>query len=151
MKLLKAILFTCLGFFTANFAFADGHSATELEAMLASGSTWTNQSGSVATLSFSSSSQSGVYTVTGTYVNNAAGYPCQGTPYPLSGVYYTGNQTISFSVAWSNSSQDCQSVTGWTGYFLYNSGWSITTDWNLAQCSHSGPTIIQGQDIFTGN
>ena len=119
--------------------------------MLAATSSWVNQSGSVASLSFAlSSQQPSTYVVTGNYINNAPGFQCQGTPYPLSGVYYVNTQTISFSVAWSNSSEDCQSVTGWTGYFdLNQSPLIMITDWNLAYSGTNGTQITQGSDTFS--
>ena len=136
---------------TAQIAFAEDHSIKPQEEMLASGSSWTNQSGSVASLSFQlSGTQPSVYTVSGYYVNNAQGFSCRGTPYVLSGVYYINTATISFSVAWSNSSEDCRSVTGWTGYFDFGSSpVRMVTDWNLAYLSSTGGQILQGSDIFT--
>lgn len=115
--------------------------------LLASGSSWTNQSRSVASLTFTASSQPNTYVVTGNYVNNAAGYRCQGAPYPLSGIYYLNTQTISFSVVWSNSSEDCQSVTGY--FDLSQSPITMTTNWNLAYSTGSGQAIAQGKDVFT--
>lgn len=133
------------------FTLADNQQADFEENMLAVASSWTNQSGSVASLSFEkSASQPNVYVVSGTYVNNATEYQCKGTPYPLSGVYYANTETVSFSVAWSNSSEDCQSVTGWTGYIdIYSSQMKIETKWNLAYSDVSGRQIEQGSDTFT--
>jgi hypothetical protein len=82
-------------------------------------------------------------------VNNAAGFGCQGTHYPLSGIYYIGSSTMSFSVAWSNAYADCKSVTGWTGYYSY-SDQRIHTDWNLAYLQSTGnPMIASGSDVFS--
>lgn len=116
---------------------------------------WTNQSGSTMTLFFNcNGNQVGVCQVSGTYVNNASGYKCQGTPYPLIGVYYINTQTISWSVAWSNSHEDCASVTGWTGYLALSSTSQLqfVTNWNLAYSTGgSGRAIMQGSDTFTQN
>jgi len=105
---------------------------------------WVNQVGSVATLYFDTNTG----TVTGTYVNNAPGFQCQGTPYPLSG--WILSDFISFSVTWINGAQNCNSVTGWTGY-AFQSGNTIKlqTNWNLAYQGANGPTIQAGQDVFT--
>lgn len=131
---------------------ADSHNDSPEMKILTTASSWTNQSGSVASISFTPSTQPATYTITGNYVNNASGFSCQGTPYPINGIYYSNTQTISFSVAWSNSSKDCQSVTGWTGYFdLSVSPMQMVTDWNLAYQSSTGQQILQGNDLFTLN
>ena len=114
---------------SAQMANASGEDDNPGMGLLASGSSWTNQSGSVASLTFTASSQPGTYVMSGYYVNT---------------------QTISFSVAWSNSSEDCQSVTGWTGYFdVSQSPMTMTTNWNLAYSTGSGQAIAQGKDVFT--
>ncbi|MFQ1702155.1 avidin/streptavidin family protein [Loktanella agnita] len=108
---------------------------------------------SVASIGFTlSPSQPATYIVSGYYVNNTQGYNCQGTAYPITGIYYANTQTLSFSVAWSNSSEDCQSVTGWTGYVDYGATpLQMVTNWNLAYESTGGSQIMQGQDTFTRN
>lgn len=133
------------------YSFADSQKSSFEQDMIEVASSWTNQSGSVASISFEqSTSQPHVYVVSGTYVNNNDQYQCKGTPYPLSGVYYTNTETISFSVAWSNSSEDCQSVTGWTGYIdVGSSQIKMETNWNLAYSDPSGWQIEQGEDTFT--
>jgi len=114
---------------SAQMANAAGEDDNPGMGLLASGLSWTNQSGSVASLTFTASSQPGTYVMSGYYVNT---------------------QTISFSVAWSNSSEDCQSVTGWTGYFdVSQSPMTMTTNWNLAYSTGSGQAIAQGKDVFT--
>ena len=144
-------------FATAAFVIADpAHDrASEVDARLTDSATyWTNQGGSTMTLVFNcDGNQVGVCQLSGTYVNNESGFKCQGTPYPLTGVYYINTQTISWSVAWSNSYEDCASVTGWTGYIsLSTSPLQIVTDWNLAYSTGgSGRTILQGQNTFTQN
>ncbi|MGI9364091.1 MAG: avidin/streptavidin family protein [Rhizobiaceae bacterium] len=131
-------------------ALADGHASKAEMQILATTSSWVNQSGSVASISFTPSSQPGTHSVSGIYVNNAPGYRCQGTPYPISGIYYANTQTVSFSVAWFNSSEDCQSVTGWTGYFnVATSPVVMTTNWNISYLTGNGHAISQGSDVFT--
>lgn len=129
--------------------------AFELDARLTDAATyWTNQGGSTMTLVLNcAKSQFGVCPASGTYINNEAGFNCQGTPYPLTGVYYINTQTISWSVAWSNANEDCQSVTGWTGYLnLTSNPLQFVTNWNLAYSTGgSNRTILQGQDTFTQN
>ncbi|MDJ0626973.1 MAG: avidin/streptavidin family protein [Rhodobacter sp.] len=134
----------------ANSAAADSHASDPGMALAASTSSWQNQSGSTATFSFTPSvDQPGVYLVSGTYINRASGTGCQNTPYPLSGYYYSGNFAMSFSVAWSNTTANCQSITGWTGYFAsVGSGYELRTDWNLVYINSGGGQIQQGQDTF---
>ena len=151
MRSLISLLFLILALATPPLALADSQTSGMTEKLAATATDWKNQSGSIASLSFvPSTSQPGVYIVSGNYVNNAAGFNCQGTPYPLSGAYYAANQTISFAVAWSNGSDDCASVTGWTGYLdLSKTPWEMVTFWNLAYLSAGGSQILQGKDNFT--
>ena len=151
MRYSAYVLAALLATAAPKFSVADNQQVDFEENMLAVASSWTNQSGSVASLSFEqSTSQPNVYVVSGIYVNNEAQYQCKGTPYPLSGIYYTNTETISFSVAWSNSSEDCQSVTGWTGYIdIDSSQVKMETKWNLAYSDVSGRQIEQGSDTFT--
>ncbi len=128
-------------------ALAESHSMSAEQDAILAGGTWTNQGGSTATFEFQASSQPGTYTVSGTYVNREAGYLCQGTPYPLTGIYYSGTLTISFSVAWSNAAENCQSVTGWTGYFGNNL--DLVTQWNMAFDKGTSSAISSGKDVFT--
>ncbi|MDQ0423235.1 hypothetical protein J2045_004287 [Peteryoungia aggregata LMG 23059] len=106
--------------------------------------TWINELGSVMTIDVASDGS-----VSGTYVNNAQGTGCQGTPYVLNG-RVTGN-TIAFSVAWSNGTANCNSVTGWAGYAQVSTGntLQIVTQWNLAYMASSGGQIQSGKDVFT--
>lgn len=102
---------------------------------------WVNQSGSVMNFSVSTDGQ-----ITGTYVNNAAGTGCQGTPYPLTGWVYGNN--IAWSVAWTNATANCNSVTAWGGYYDPGTN-SLQTSWVLAYQGTSGGGIEQGTDVFT--
>lgn len=131
-------------------AHADDHKSKTAHDLLGSATnSWQNQGGSTMSFTLTQSTQPGVYTVTGNYINNEAGFGCQGTSYPLSGVFYDGTATISFSVAWSNAYANCASVTGWTGYYSPNDQ-TIYTDWNLSYLNSSGQMVIQsGSDQFT--
>ena len=114
-----------------------------VSAALQNVTSWVNQSGSRMTISVS-----GAGVVTGTYVNNAAGTSCRGTPYAITG--WVLNDFISFTVRWDNSFENCNSITGWTGYAGVSGGTvSITTDWNLVYQSTTGPMIQAGNDVFT--
>ena len=106
-------------------------------------STWKNQSGSTMMISIDSFGN-----VTGQYINRAAGTGCKDSPYPIMG-RVTGN-FISFSVAWNNATQNCNSATGWAGYAqVNNTNIEIITNWDLAYQSPSGPKIEQGSDTFS--
>lgn len=137
--------------FVPQIAIADGQNIEANSSLLTSTTSWTNQRGSVANFTFTQSpTQPDTYVVTGTYVNNAAGYNCKGTPYPLTGFYYAPTNVISFSVAWSNATEDCRSITGWTGYLDYSvNPPQLSTDWNLAFSGSAGQQIQQGKDTFT--
>ncbi len=150
MRYFSLFILPIFAFLTSHPALADSHSASAEMQILAGNGGWVSQHGSVAHLNFTALPQQNTYSVSGTYVNNQQGYLCQGTPYPLTGVYYSGTLVISFSVDWANATADCQSVTGWTGYFQTTStGWRLTTNWNLASNGISEPIIQQGNDIFT--
>jgi len=151
-KTIALALFVTIGLATSDLGYA--HDAKIDERLTDSTSYWTNQSGSTMALTFDcNGSQPGVCQLSGVYVNNATGFNCQGTPYPLVGVYYINTQTVSWSVAWSNAFEDCASVTGWTGYLSFSSSsLQLVTYWNLAYSTGgSGRAIMQGQDTFTQN
>jgi len=132
---------------------ADAKSRKEATAeMLSSSATsWVNTEGSTMSLVFAEQGSAGVYALSGSYINSAPGFACQGTPYPITGWYYANTQVLSFDVVWTNASEDCQSVTGWTGYIGFpSSGPTMTTNWNLAYATSStGRAIEQGADTFT--
>ncbi len=118
--------------------------ATEVKQVdLKGATTWVNQSGSMMTISVNSKGA-----VSGQYINRAAGTKCQGTPYKISG--WALNNFISFSVRWDNAHENCNSVTGWTGYATADSSGkiSIKTKWNLVYKSASGSQIQPGEDTF---
>lgn len=81
-------------------------SAIAIAAQCPGTSTWQNESGSY--LYFDSISPDGK--ITGHYINNAAGYNCQGTPYPVVGWILPGTNTIAFTVQWSNQYENCAIV-----------------------------------------
>ena len=106
-------------------------------------STWVNDKGSVMWVQTLDPS-TGKFT--GTYVNNAAGFKCQGAPYQLEGSAI-GNQ-VNFFVNWKGAfAPDCKSMTIWNGRVVGN---RITTMWTLyyvgADWSFHRMT---GQDVFT--
>ncbi|HCA26223.1 MAG TPA: hypothetical protein DEP05_00970 [Betaproteobacteria bacterium] len=115
-------------------------SVAQAGSLLRAGSAWTNQSGS--TLYIQSISPSGL--LTGAYINRAAGYRCQNTPYAVTGWVY--GAAITFTTKWKNSTESCNSITAWTG-FLYRG--QIETMWQLViNGSSSTRQIIQGADTF---
>lgn len=115
----------------------------DLSSLTSTSSTWENQSGSTMTIVVDSTGN-----VSGQYINRTTGTGCQNSPYPISG-RVTGD-FIAFSVAWENSTENCNSATGWAGYAqATNSTIEIITNWNLAYQSPSSPMIEQGSDTFT--
>ena len=130
MKMIKALAFL---FILAGFI-------SEAHAQLAAGTSWVNQRGSVLTItSVGADGQLG-----GQYVNSAAGFGCQGTPYPVVG-WVLGN-TIGWSVKWSNASENCNSVTVWGG--IISATGAIQTQWVLAYTDAQGSKLLTGTDLF---
>jgi hypothetical protein len=114
---------------------------TAAAADLTAASSWENARGSILTID---SVDPATMMLTGTYVNNAAGFGCQGTPFPAIG-WISGN-AITFTVSWTNQSQTCGSITAWTGFYANG---QIRTDWNLVYPDGSGSfDIMQGTDVF---
>lgn len=152
MRWFTTLLVAAFTLIASHSAFADEmKSALDLD-ILSHESTWTNQSGSMTTLKLSRSSQPYTYNVSGVYINNASTFKCKGTPYPVSGVYYANSGMISLNVAWSSANEDCGSVTGWTGYIVFNNASAhMITDWNLVFTGAVGPQITRGKDTFTLN
>lgn len=133
MKNLFVIVFLFSVFIPVAFAEKD----SELQAL----SAWTNQSGS--TLFIDSISASGQ--LTGTYVNRASGYQCQNSPYPVTGWIY--GSAITFTTDWRNSTESCNSITAWTGFYYQG---TIQTLWQLVINGSSNTNqIIKGEDIFS--
>lgn len=105
------------------------------------GVVWQNEYGS--TLHIESVSPTGQ--ITGYYINKAPGFSCQNTPYAVTG--WTYSNTITFSVRWDNTSQNCNSQTAWTGFVSQG---KIITLWQLVTTSMTNPNqILKGEDIFT--
>ncbi len=127
----------------AAFSPVDPAAFKDFSSLVSTSSTWTNQSGSTMTISIDGNDN-----VTGQYINRAQGTGCQNSPYPIAG-RVTGN-FIAFSVAWTNGTQNCNSVTGWAGYAQASgSTIAIVTQWNLAYQGSGAPAIEQGADTFT--
>ena len=104
-------------------------------------SVWENERGSE--LRVGSVGSDGAFS--GTYINRAAGFECQGTSFEVSG--WVEEDKITFSVRWKNSSQDCRSITSWIGY---RSGDRLLTDWILVytDSDEQRPILYKGTDFF---
>lgn len=130
-------LFFIVFLFSIVIPVASADKGNELQAL----SAWTNQSGS--TLFIDSISANGQ--LTGTYVNRAPGYQCQNSPYPVTGWVY--GTAITFTTIWKNSSESCNSITAWTGFYYQG---QIKTLWQLViNGSTNTNQIIQGEDTFS--
>jgi len=79
-------------------------------------------------------------TFKGVYINHAAGFACQNTPYDLWGRAIGSH--IKFMVIWTNWAADCKSKTVWQGRVR---GGTIATRWILT--GHDFPPL-RGTDIF---
>ncbi|MGY3532273.1 avidin/streptavidin family protein [Bradyrhizobium sp. USDA 4452] len=106
-------------------------------------STWVNQRGSILSIQTLDASTGDF---TGTYVNNAAGFSCQGYPYPAAG-NVTANR-IDFYVNWTSSTAPtCRTMTIWHGRVA---GDTIPTRWTMY---YVGPDWhfhkMTGWDFFT--
>jgi hypothetical protein len=132
--LVFAVATSALAFDASNFK--------DFSSIASASSSWQNQSGSTMIIQVDSFGN-----VSGQYVNRAQGTGCQNSPYPLTG--RVNGTFIAFSVGWNNSTENCNSATGWTGYAQVNgNNTEIVTSWNLAYEGGSGPAIEQGQDTF---
>jgi hypothetical protein len=105
-------------------------------------SIWENQRGSMLKIT---SIDGTTGALVGEYVNQAAGFACKGTPYPVTG--WVEGEKIGFSVRWKNATADCKSITSWTGYLEKG---LLVTDWDLAYTDSSlgHATNMRGSDIF---
>jgi hypothetical protein len=116
---------------------SDANAADKLQAL----SAWTNESGS--TLYINSIASNGQ--LSGTYINRAAGWGCQNTPYPVTGWVY--GTAITFTVNWQNATESCNSITAWTGFYYQG---KINTLWQLVvNNSTSTSQIYKGADTFS--
>jgi hypothetical protein len=115
-------------------------SASGIAQSFRANSTWTSQQGS--TLTIQSIAANGAFT--GSYVSRAGGEGCQNQPYPVRG--WIDGQKISFAVRWVNATENCQSITSWTGYIGPR---GMLTHWVIVHLSGSGtPVLTSGKDIF---
>lgn len=118
------------------------YSAAAFAQSLQPQTTWKNEKGSSLTID----AIDGTGALKGSYVNRAAGYPCQNTQYAVIG--WVDDGKVAFSVRWKNASEDCKSITSWSGYL---SGNRIIAQWDLvyADSTEKAPLIARGTDIFT--
>jgi hypothetical protein len=114
-----------------------------VQAQITPFSTWVNTRGSILTVWFVDPS-TGAFS--GTYVNNAAGFKCQGAPYEVSGA--TRAPAVTFVVNWTGIAvPDCRSMTIWRGSIV---GPTLRTRWTLDYIGSDGKFHrIRGADIFT--
>ena len=136
--LFLAVFFSTLISLLASFATI----AAENEAVSISASTqWINELGSVLTITTIDSTG----LLTGNYVNKAAGYPCKDTAYPVTG--WVDGTAIIFNTLWINSTESCNSITAWTGFYYNN---QISTLWQLVEDGATAVSqISSGSDTFT--
>jgi hypothetical protein len=125
-----------LRFILAFFLFA-GTSVGAFAQSLPVPSYWLNQRGSEMKL-YAMGPQGNF---TGVYINHAAGFSCQGTPFNLVG--RTAGHRLWFVVVWKNATQDCRSTTYWHGR-LY--GRTIHSRWLLVGAGIHPP--LRGTDVF---
>ena len=137
MSKAQKLAVVALSMFVLAFAgTAAGQPSTGMTALTA----WTNQSGS--TLYIDAVDPTGK--VTGHYINRASGFGCQNVVYPVTGWIY--NNSITFTVIWQSSTQSCNSITSWTGFY-YNG--QLSTLWQLVvNGSTRTNQIVQGSDVF---
>ena len=97
---------------------------------------WQNQRGSQMSL-YSMDAQGHF---TGTYVNHAAGFACQNSPFAVAG--QSNGAVVTFTVIWNNGILNCNSNTVWRGRVTGN---TMRTLWVLR-----GTNIppLRGKDIF---
>jgi hypothetical protein len=121
------------------FAFAP----LSAHAQVTAPSTWVNDKGSVFSIQTLDASTGNL---TGTYVNNAAGFFCKGQPYDVAGNVKANK--IDFYVNWkSPTAPNCKTITIWNGRVAgdeIKTRWKlyyVGTDWNFHKMS--------GRDVFT--
>jgi len=80
----------------------------------------------------------------GVFINHAAGFSCQNTPYDLEGRAWR-NQ-VGFRVVWKNWVEDCKSMAVWHGRV---SGHAIRTRWVLyVPRGNNLIPVLHGRDVF---
>jgi hypothetical protein len=127
-RIVAALIFVIV---TSSVALADG---------LPIPSYWLNQRGSEMKL-FSSDAQGNFG---GVFINHAAGFACQNTPYDLGG--HIWGDRVKFVVVWKNFAADCHSKTIWRGWLIGN---TLHTRWVLISDNPDGTiTKLHGFDVF---
>jgi hypothetical protein len=106
-------------------------------------STWVNTRGATLTV-WTVDNVTGAFT--GTYVNNAAGFECQGAPYEVSGA--SKGPSVTFTVNWKGFAvPDCKSMTIWRGGVA---GPILNTRWTLTYVGSDGRFHkLRGIDTFS--
>ena len=129
MKRLFALLFLTLAPLSA-------------QAQVTAPSTWVNDKGSVMLIQTLDTSTDNF---TGTYVNSATGFLCQGQPYEVGGSFKANK--IDFYVNWkSATAPNCKTITIWNGRIAGN---KITTRWKLYYVgSDWNFHKLSGRDVF---
>ena len=80
----------------------------------------------------------------GVFINHAAGFSCQNTPYDLEGRAWRNH--VGFGVVWKNWVEDCKSMTVWHGRV---SGHTIWTRWVLyVPRGNNMIPVLHGRDVF---
>src|SRR5688500_16304580 len=81
------------------------------QAQVTAPSTWINEKGSILSVQ-SLDGATGAFT--GTYVNNAPGFQCQGQPYDVGGSAKVNR--VNFYVNWKGiAGPNCKTITIWSG------------------------------------
>ncbi|MFY9836614.1 MAG: avidin/streptavidin family protein [Xanthobacteraceae bacterium] len=117
------------------FLFVVASSVSVLAQSLPVPSYWLNQR--LSEMKLYSINQQGIFS--GVYINHAADFACQGTPFAVNG-QVVGNRVV-FTVIWNNGIQNCNSKTVWQGTVA---GRRINTQWIL----YSPNGNQRGTDIF---
>jgi len=109
---------------------------TAMAGAVTPGSVWTNQRGSV--MRITSVDRFGRFR--GTFTNNADGFACKGTPYPVNGT----NQSI--QITFTVNFLKCKSVATWQGDAQ---GFGMSVPWVLKYSDANGkPQTMTGFDFF---
>ena len=138
ITLFLAVLFSTLISLLASFS---AIAAKDETLSISANTQWINELGSVLTINTIDSTG----LLTGSYVNKAAGYPCKDTAYPVTG--WVDGTAITFNTLWINSTESCNSITAWTGFYYNN---QINTLWQLVEDGATSTSqISSGSDAFT--
>ena len=135
--IVSALISTLISLLASVSAFAAKSDSVSISA----NTQWVNQLGS--TLTITAIDSSGL--LSGNYINKAAGYHCQDTAYPVTG--WVDGTAITFNTLWINSTESCNSITAWTGFYYNN---EISTLWQLVKDGATSTSqISSGSDKFT--